>query len=153
MGEDGLGDLDGKSFDELYQYYRAIYQHVTEDALQEWEKKYPGSSMEKDDLRDYYNKHEGSMSKVKDYIPFVEEEDLWRVKEAVDAMIESGELQVRFLLALPSPQPRNPQRRRARRHASRARLRRADGSRTRRSGRPSTPSSSPGSSPPRPSPA
>ena len=94
MGEDGLGDLDGKSFEELYQYYRTMYQQVTEDALQEWESKYPGSTMEKEDLRDYYNKHQGSMSKVKEYIPFVEEEDLWRVKEVVDAMIESGELLV-----------------------------------------------------------
>jgi hypothetical protein len=137
MGEDGLGDLEGKSFEELYQYYRAMYQQVTEGELQEWEKKYPGSSMEKDDLRDHYNKHEGNMNKVKEYIPFVEEEDLWRVKEVVDAMIESGELQVCFL----------------RLHSSFGRHCRADSPHARRSGRPSTPNSSHGSFPPTPSPA
>lgn len=30
MGEDGLGDMQGKSFEELYEYYRAMYQQVVE---------------------------------------------------------------------------------------------------------------------------
>ena len=94
MGEDGLGDLDGKSFEELYQYFRSMYQQVAEDSLAEWERKYPGSTMEQEDLKDYYNKYKGSMTKVKDFIPFVEDEDLWRIKEVLDGMIESGEIEV-----------------------------------------------------------
>jgi DnaJ homolog subfamily C member 9 len=94
MGEDGLGDLDGKSFEELYQYYRTMYSQVTEDSVAEWEKKYPGSSMEKEDLKEFYERSKGNMKKVKDYIPFVEDEDLYRVKEVIDSMIESGELEV-----------------------------------------------------------
>jgi DnaJ family protein C protein 9 len=94
MSDDGLGGLEGKGFDELYKYYREMFQQVTEDSVTEWEKKYPGSSMEKEDLIDFYNKFQGDMKNVHEFIPFVEEEDLSRSKQVVDELIEAGELKV-----------------------------------------------------------
>ncbi|EKX49646.1 hypothetical protein GUITHDRAFT_151420, partial [Guillardia theta CCMP2712] len=82
---DGCFDgLQGKSFAELYEYYRAIYQPVTEEEYQSWEKKYPGSEEEKQDVAAFYKKKAGNMSRVCDYIPFCEEEDCWRIKTIID---------------------------------------------------------------------
>mmetsp|Transcript_70906 Transcript_70906/g.147766 ORF Transcript_70906/g.147766 Transcript_70906/m.147766 type:complete len:293 (-) Transcript_70906:586-1464(-) len=92
-GEDGMGDLSGKSFDELYEYYRALYQAVTTKDLEEWEAKYPGSKEEKEDLKEYYQKFDGNMKNVCAHIPFCEDEDRWRIKEVVDQMIEDGEIE------------------------------------------------------------
>uniref|UniRef100_A0A7S4NZM3 DNAJC9 HTH domain-containing protein n=1 Tax=Guillardia theta TaxID=55529 RepID=A0A7S4NZM3_GUITH len=91
---DGCFDgLQGKSFAELYEYYRAIYQPVTEEEYQSWEKKYPGSEEEKQDVAAFYKKKAGNMSRVCDYIPFCEEEDCWRIKTIIDEMIQKGELE------------------------------------------------------------
>ena len=80
-----------------------MFQQVTEDSYHEWESKYPGSSMERDDVKDYYNKYKGKMKHVTDCIPFLEDEDLWRIKELVDSMIESGELEVTDRLHIKQP--------------------------------------------------
>jgi DnaJ family protein C protein 9 len=94
-GDDGLGDLEGKSFDELYEYYRAMYQKVTQEEVEKWEKKYPGSEEEKEDLIDFYNKYGGNMKAVTECIPFCETEDLFRIKQVVDKLISEGKLEVR----------------------------------------------------------
>ena len=46
-GEDGMGDLSGKSFEELYQYYRDAFPAVTPEDIAAWEAKYPGSKEER----------------------------------------------------------------------------------------------------------
>mmetsp|Transcript_51617 Transcript_51617/g.121148 ORF Transcript_51617/g.121148 Transcript_51617/m.121148 type:complete len:281 (+) Transcript_51617:2-844(+) len=93
-GEDGMGDLSGKSFEELYEYYRALYQTVTAEDVKEWEAKYPGSKEEKEDLVEFYNKFDGNMREVCQFIPFMEEEDRYRIKLVVDKLIEDGELEM-----------------------------------------------------------
>ena len=90
---DGLSGLSGKSFDELYKHFRAMHAAVTEADLDEWAEKYPGSSMERQDLLDYYERFEGNMKNWLNYIPFAEKEDGWRVKEVLDSLIASGELE------------------------------------------------------------
>eukprot|EP00960_Hanusia_phi_P042213 755372-Hanusia_phi.AAC.3 len=45
-----LYEIDLFQSAELYEYYRAIYQTVTEDDYKSWEKKYPGSQEEKEDI-------------------------------------------------------------------------------------------------------
>jgi len=92
--EDGCFEgLKGKSFTELYEYYRAIYQTVTEDDYKSWEKKYPGSQEEKEDIAAFYKRKAGKMSRVCEYIPFCEKEDCWRIKTIIDEMIQQGELE------------------------------------------------------------
>jgi hypothetical protein len=100
-GDEGLGDLEGKSFEELYEYYRAMYQKVTQDELEKWEKKYPGSEEEKEDLINFYNKHDGNMKAVTEFIPFCETEDLYRVKQVVDKLIADGKLEVSAFCQMP----------------------------------------------------
>lgn len=43
-GDDGLGDLSGKSFDELYEYYRSQFAAVTQEDVEAWSVKVPSSA-------------------------------------------------------------------------------------------------------------
>eukprot|EP01052_Picozoa_sp_SAG31_P016661 SAG31_NODE_1112_length_9855_cov_13.754203_3_plen_243_part_00 len=92
VDEDSLSGLSGKGFDELYKHFRAMHAAVTESDLNEWATKYPGSSMERQDLKDFYVRFEGDIKNWTHYIPFGEVEDGWRIKEVMDSLIEAGEV-------------------------------------------------------------
>ena len=108
-GEDGAADLSGKSFEELYEYYRAIYAAVTEQDVKEWEHKYPGGHEEREDLESFYNRFGGDMRHVCDHIPFCEKEDLWRIKGVVDKMIADGVLAATDMYAKFRPKKLSPE--------------------------------------------
>ena len=61
---DGCEGLDGKSFDELYRFYKDLYKEVTEDGIDDFESEYRGSDEEQRDLLQYYQRFNGHMTKV-----------------------------------------------------------------------------------------
>ena len=91
-GEDGMGDLSGKSFEELYQYYRDAFPAVTPEDIAAWEAKYPGSKEEREDIIKFYTDFDGDMKHITEFIPFCEEEDKFRIKQVIDGLIADGAL-------------------------------------------------------------
>jgi curved DNA-binding protein CbpA len=65
---------------------------LTPDDIVEYEKKYPASTDERDDLKEHYQRFSGRVDKVVDYIPFAEDSALTRFIAVWDSMIEAGEL-------------------------------------------------------------
>ena len=70
--------MSGKSFEELYEYYRSQFAAVTAKDVEEWSAKYPGSKEEKEDVAEFYNKYGGDMRNLTQCIPFCEDEDKYR---------------------------------------------------------------------------
>lgn len=59
-----------------------------------YEKKYPGSADEREDLAEFYRRFNGRVEKVRDFIPFAEDNTvLIRFVQVWDALIEAGELE------------------------------------------------------------
>jgi hypothetical protein len=58
-----LGDnLDVKSFETAYQYFRSLYKKVEKEDIQDFEKKYRNGEMEEEDLIDFYERSKGNMT-------------------------------------------------------------------------------------------
>jgi hypothetical protein len=49
------------------------------------------------ELKAFYKRFKGDMTHVVKYVPFIESEDLYRVKLVIDRMILAGQLKVIFL--------------------------------------------------------
>jgi DnaJ homolog subfamily C member 9 len=88
-GEAAVND-EGISDDAAF-WARAEATVTTED-IEKYERDYPRSKDEKEDLAEHYNRFEGNVHKVLDYVPFSEEADLLRFIGAWDAMIHDGRL-------------------------------------------------------------
>lgn len=89
---DSAERFKGKSFEELYKYFREQHAAVTVDAIDEYEAKYRGSDEEVADLCEYYARNGGRMRNVVQCVLFADESDLWRFKQILDAQIAAGAL-------------------------------------------------------------
>jgi DnaJ family protein C protein 9 len=95
----------GKSFEELYKYFREQHAAVTVDAIDEYEAKYRGSDEEIADLCEFYARKGGRMRDVVQCVLFAEESDLWRFKQILDAQIAAGSLKPEKAYASFDPPP------------------------------------------------
>ncbi|KAK9798569.1 hypothetical protein WJX73_010286 [Symbiochloris irregularis] len=84
--------LAGKSFTELYNYYRGLYKEVTEDEVDNFSAEYRGSEEEQRDLLAYYQRFKGDMAQVFEWLMCSDAAlDSHRFRDAIDAAIEAGE--------------------------------------------------------------
>ncbi|KAA8496211.1 Chaperone protein dnaJ 6 [Porphyridium purpureum] len=93
--DDVLGDLAGKSFEQLYEYYRAMYKKVQEEDIVAYRSVYRGSTEEQEDVKEHYERFDGDVSGILNYIPYSEEHDLQRLIEMIDALLKANELEER----------------------------------------------------------
>merc|ERR1711920_156558 len=91
-----MGDTSTKaseeSFDEAYQKWRAVFKKVTKQDIDEFEKKYKGSAMEKEDLHNSFILCKGDMQGVMMSVPLSTMEDIPRFCAIVEQGFLDGSL-------------------------------------------------------------
>jgi DnaJ family protein C protein 9 len=75
-----------------YEYFRDIYPKINVDMIEEYKKKYVGLEEEQQDVIDFYNKFNGDITKILEYIPFSNNEDVGRLKKIIEKCFEEGVL-------------------------------------------------------------
>jgi DnaJ homolog subfamily C member 9 len=91
----GEAAVDDEGFSGDAAFWAHAEATVTKEDIEKCERDYPRSKDEKEDLAEHYNRFEGNVQKVLDYIPFSEESDLLRFIATWDAMIRDGTLPTR----------------------------------------------------------
>jgi len=56
------GDFDEKSFETAYQYFRTLFKKIEKADIESFELRYRNSSMEHEDLLEFYEKKDGDMT-------------------------------------------------------------------------------------------
>lgn len=84
--------FEGMGFAELRTYFKGMYRKVDEAEIARFEQEYRGGSEEATDLAAMYNKFEGDVSRLVDYIPYAEDDDLPRFILTLSRMVHSREL-------------------------------------------------------------
>lgn len=86
--------VDGASDDIDAAFWERASAQLSPDDIAAYEKRYPRSDDEKEDLAEFYKRFEGRVEKVRDFIPFAEDNTvLVRFIEVWDALIEARELE------------------------------------------------------------
>jgi len=79
-----------ESFDEAYQKWRAVFKKVTKQDIDDFEKKYKGSDMEKEDLINSFILCGGDMQEVMLSVPLSKMEDVPRFCKIVEQSFKDG---------------------------------------------------------------
>jgi DnaJ family protein C protein 9 len=82
----------GMEFAELRTYFKGMYRKVDEAEIARFEQEYRGGSEEAEDLAAFYKKFDGDVSRLVDYVPYAEEDDLPRFILTLSKMVHSQEL-------------------------------------------------------------
>lgn len=90
-GEAALGDDDGGGPEAAF--WANAASRVSEKDIEAYERSYPGSPDEVEDLVEHYRRFAGNVVNVIDYVPFAEDTDLNRFISVWDEQIENGNLQ------------------------------------------------------------
>ena len=90
---DGIeDDLDTKSFNTAYMFYRSLYKEITKEDIDSFAVRYRNSKEEIDDLIEYYEEFEGDVRKLLECIPLSINEDVDRFIKIIDRCIKEGRL-------------------------------------------------------------
>eukprot|EP00897_Mesotaenium_endlicherianum_P000025 jgi/Mesen1/10022/ME000073S09301 len=87
-------ELAGQKFGDLYDYYRAMFNQVTEHDIEQFEVEYRGSAEEAQDLKRHYTRFQGDMRKVMAWVMCSRDDlDSHRFMDILDAAIQAGEVE------------------------------------------------------------
>ena len=88
-------ELSGEQFNNLYEYYRAMYKKVTEEDIDDFFKTYRGSEEESRDVKEAYTKFDGDMEKVFMWVMCSDDKlDSHRFADIIDAAVAAEEVKV-----------------------------------------------------------
>eukprot|EP00128_Syssomonas_multiformis_P005491 Colp12_sorted_trinity150504_noHs@13977 len=90
IDEENAASNENKDWEE---YCRALFKKVTTKDIEEFEKKYRGSDLEKQDLQQAYTEAEGDMDVILENVMCSRIEDEDRFREIIDDLIAQGTLQ------------------------------------------------------------
>ncbi|KAJ8904592.1 hypothetical protein NDN08_001110 [Rhodosorus marinus] len=76
--------------EDAYKYFRELYAKVTQEDIDNFEKKYRYSDEEKEDLMNFYGRFKGNVSQILAYIPYSEEIDVLRYLSFYDEQIQGS---------------------------------------------------------------
>ncbi|PRW57170.1 chaperone dnaJ 6 [Chlorella sorokiniana] len=86
-------ELAGEKFNELYNYYRAMYAKVTEDDLEQFHTSFKGGEEERAELLKYYSQFKGDMAKVFEWVMCSDEAaDAHRFMDILEAAVKAKEV-------------------------------------------------------------
>mmetsp|Transcript_18421 Transcript_18421/g.38568 ORF Transcript_18421/g.38568 Transcript_18421/m.38568 type:complete len:281 (-) Transcript_18421:2442-3284(-) len=86
--------IGGKSAAELYQLFRQWYPAVDATFIRDYEKQYRYGNDEKEDLAEFYQRYQGKVVQVIQFIPYSDDTDVQRFVAYWDEAIDCGELPV-----------------------------------------------------------
>ena len=92
-GDDGEGDaFKTDEWLEAYDYYRNLHPEVTKQDYKSFAQRYYNSAEEQADLIEFYNDHEGNITKILEFIMCSRNEDVPRFIEFYETKIAAKEL-------------------------------------------------------------
>jgi len=89
--DDDDGDISDVNKD-WHAHWRRMFPAISEEMIRNFHATYAGSAQEKDDLKVFYDRFDGNMEKVFEWIIHQSEDDVERLQAMVEEMIEAGEL-------------------------------------------------------------
>ncbi|KAL8425479.1 hypothetical protein Efla_002600 [Eimeria flavescens] len=90
--ETGDDELAGKSYEEAYEFYRKKFQEVTEDAIEQFKRRYIGSAEEKEDIMDFVSKFNGDLTNFFEFIPLSDPSDFKRYSELLSTLLREKKI-------------------------------------------------------------
>ncbi|CDI83174.1 DnaJ domain-containing protein, putative, partial [Eimeria acervulina] len=91
-GETGEESLEGKSYEEAYAFYREKFPEVTEEAINEFKRRYIGSEEEKEDIEDFVNRFDGDLSKFFEFVPLSDPSDCKRYMDVFSELLKAKKI-------------------------------------------------------------
>lgn len=89
---DETGFIEGEGFDQAADFFRTKFGRISEDDIVEFEKKYKGSLAEREDVVEFYQRQSGDVSKLLEWVPLSEPEEVDRFISMMDDLIKDGVL-------------------------------------------------------------
>jgi len=89
---DESGFIEGEGFDKAAEFFRTKFGRISEQDIDDFEKRYKGSQEEIDDVKQHYITNKGDVSKLLEWIPLSEPEEVDRFLAVVDKLIKSKHL-------------------------------------------------------------
>lgn len=90
--EGDVGNVHGVDTDATMSFFGRTFQPVTAEDIANYERTYRFGADERKDLTDLFDRFDGAVDRVVDYIPYSDESDLVRFVEFFELALESGEL-------------------------------------------------------------
>lgn len=84
---DESGFIEGEGFDKAAEFFRTKFGRISEQDIVDFEKRYKGSEEEIEDVKQYYISNNGDISKLLEWIPLSEPEEVDRFLSIVDKLI------------------------------------------------------------------
>ena len=91
---DETGFVEGEGFDKAADFFRTKFGRISEEDITAFETKYKGSADEIADVQEFYSKHGGDLSKLLEWIPLSEPNEVDRFLKIVDTLILENSLSV-----------------------------------------------------------
>lgn len=89
--DDDDGDISDVNKD-WHAHWRRMFPAISEEMIRNFHATYAGSAEEKDDLKAFYDRFDGNMEKVFEWMIHQSEDDVERLQAMVEEMVEAGEL-------------------------------------------------------------
>jgi DnaJ family protein C protein 9 len=89
---DESGFIEGEGFDKAAEFFRTKFGRISEQDIADFEKRYKGSAEEVEDVKQYYLSNKGDISKLLEWIPLSEPEEIDRFLAIVDNLIKKKNL-------------------------------------------------------------
>jgi DnaJ family protein C protein 9 len=89
---DESGFIEGEGFDKAAEFFRTKFGRISEQDIVDFEKRYKGSAEEVEDVKQYYLSNKGDISKLLEWIPLSEPEEVDRFLAIVDNLIKKEDL-------------------------------------------------------------
>ncbi|KAI8807098.1 hypothetical protein BJ742DRAFT_814482 [Cladochytrium replicatum] len=87
--EGGASKPDFETFEGWYDHFRSLWERVTSEQIDAYEKTYKGSKEQEEDIIEAYEKCKGSMDCILEHVPFATPEDEEFIMGVVKAAIEA----------------------------------------------------------------
>ena len=89
---DESGFIDGEGFDKAAEFFRTKFGRISEQDIDDFEKRYKKSQEEVEDVKQYYITNNGDVSKLLEWIPLSEPEEVDRFLGIVDRLLKDKSL-------------------------------------------------------------
>ena len=100
---DETGFVEGDGFDAAADFFRTKFGRISEDDLVAFESKYKGSLAEREDVIEFYQKHDGDVSSLLEWIPLSEPDEVDRFLALFETLFSEALLSesVQFKKSIP----------------------------------------------------
>ena len=89
---DESGFIEGEGFEKAAEFFRTKFGRISEQDIDDFGKRYKGSQEEIDDVKQHYTTYNGDISKLLEWIPLSEPEEVDRFVSMLENLVKRKEL-------------------------------------------------------------